>query len=184
MRRLRNWVLFSVGALLGLATALFIAENRTDVVVEFVAWESEALPLWFVLCVAFVAGAAIPRLLTAGATYRRVRRHMATRQRLADLETEVVRLRNIPLEALPKIQPKADLDADVHGLEEPNEPVPVGPMPDAYEVLLGGRSGSVPAVSGADPYAALFGDAPASQINDAEAAELYPAVIDVSDEGE
>jgi len=57
MRRLSNWLLFTFGALIGLAVALFIAENRQDIIVEFVAWESQPLPLWFVVLIAFVVAA-------------------------------------------------------------------------------------------------------------------------------
>jgi uncharacterized integral membrane protein len=186
MRRLRNWVLFTLGALIGLATALFIAENRSDIVVEFVAWESEALPLWFVLSIAFVAGAVVPRLMTAGASYRRMRQHLKLKKRLGDLEAEVVRLRNIPLEALPE-KPDVAEPAPTRAAAT-NLPTRGRDDDEDYEAFLlddAGEQEFLPAPArpvGQDPYADLF-DASESPMSEADEAQLYPAVIDADANG-
>jgi len=200
MQKLRTALLVLVGVGLGLAAAIFVYDNSAATALNFLRWQTEPLPMWAVVAAAMVAGAVAPRLLGVGAAWRRFRDSRKLDRRLAELEAEVVRLRNIPLEALPEetVPPPVSRAASTalapsagrrvlsarsqpSGQDDYASFLASGEGFDAVEreTYLGtdgaGEVGEDGEGEDSDPYALAF-DSEEPVVEDLDASELYPAV--------
>lgn len=201
MQKLRTALLVLVGVGLGLAAAIFVYDNSASTALNFLRWQTEPLPMWAVVAAAMVAGAVAPRLLGVGAAWRRFWDARKLDRRLAELEAEVVRLRNIPLEALPEetaspppvsraastaLAPSAgrrvlSARSQPSGQDDYASFLASGEGFDGVEqeTYLGtggaGEVGQDGEGEDSDPYALAF-DTEEPVVEELEASELYPAV--------
>lgn len=204
MQRLRTVLLVLAGIAMGLGGAIFVYDNDDLLALNFLRWQMEPMPVWAVVALAMIAGAVAPRLLGLGAAWRRFRDGRKLRSRLVELEAEVVRLRNLPLEALPEETRQVERRAGATvvastraGLQPPLERPRLldrAEPPDAYAAFLAdgvgfdeveaetwqsdaGRRTLAPPPDDLDPYAIAF-DAQEPAMEDLEDADLYPSVGD------
>jgi uncharacterized integral membrane protein len=94
----KRTVLLAVGVALGVATLVFVTLNRELVTLDFYFGQPLAVPLWALAVACLLLGWLIPRLLGVGGWFRHYREKSRLRRRIAELEREVVELRNIPLD--------------------------------------------------------------------------------------
>ena len=205
MQKARNYLLLVFGALLGVSCAIFIYDNDAEVVIYFLSRQTDPLPLWLLVVIAALGGALLPRLFGLGAAWRRFWDQRTLKKRVGELEEEIVRLRNIPLEALPQQHERRETDEDDSAQRRPrpqlsaprahaSASIDAGRSADPYESFLadgegfdrvegalyeGSRRPALLAAEDAediDPYALAF-DAEDPAIADLDDKELFPAVI-------
>jgi uncharacterized integral membrane protein len=181
----RAWLALALGLAVGGALVGFALSNEAVVEVSFLRWRlREGAPLWVVAGAAALAGFMARSALSLVGDLRRWRERRALRRRVAALEQEVVRLRNLPLRDLPPLTPN----------KPAAQPSPLSaPSPTLAAHAEGARASSPPALvepellpredsPRADPYGALFADADALAEAWDEGA-LYPAVRGARKEG-
>jgi uncharacterized integral membrane protein len=176
----RAWLTLALGLAVGGALVGFALSNEAIVEVSFLRWRlREGAPLWAVAVAAALAGFVARSALSLVGDLRRWRERRALRRRVAALEQEVVRLRNLPLRDLPPLAP-----ARPQQLAPTRSPSPSALDLEAYAPPALAEPELLPREEGAraDPYGALFADpdAPAEAWG-GEA--LYPAVRGARKEG-
>lgn len=95
---MRRSYLVVAGVTLGAAALLFGRFNRDHVTVDFGIFETVDVPLWLVIYISLVLGWVLPRLLGISRWLRHSRERVELRRRCAELEREVVQLRNVPID--------------------------------------------------------------------------------------
>ncbi len=129
MQNIRRALLFAFGLASGAAVILFILRNRSPVEIHYLLGQTGPVPVWAVALTAFVVGASLLVILhlLGGVEIFLDRRRLAGR--IAELEQELVELRNLPLAEAeidisrprPQVRPLAN---------EPRVLVPEVMMPD------------------------------------------------------
>lgn len=95
---MRRSYLVVAGITLGAAALLFGRFNRARVTVDFGIFETVEVPLWLIIYVSLVLGWLLPRLFGISRWLRHNRERVELRRRCAELEREVVQLRNVPID--------------------------------------------------------------------------------------
>lgn len=91
---------FVLGAVVGMAVLIFAFENMQPVTLRYLfTWQTQPIPLFFVTMVAVGVGFVMAGLFGVSAYLRQRRVVRQQRRQIADLETELHRLRVLPLDA-------------------------------------------------------------------------------------
>jgi uncharacterized integral membrane protein len=193
LKRARHAALVIFGALLGVTIAIFISSNRAQVQLFFLDWQlQDPAPMWLFAAVCALVGMVTPRLLFWGLFWERYQARRDLKRKVASLEREVVRLRNLPLNDLPPKPERGHPAQTRAGKRARTQPTPEAADFD-YDAFLGHSTASEPPpeegwgqpeilpASGEldDSYAAAFsGEDPA--VADLDEAHIYVSVRDSS----
>ncbi len=97
MRILKRTLTFIFGLGVGVALAVFISRNGQQVIVNYYIDSTQEWPLWAIAMAAFALGLVTPLILYLLSAFDRLLDRHRLRQRIRELELELVSLRNLPL---------------------------------------------------------------------------------------